>query len=159
MLHVGIYKSHRKCCEWNGEYNLCISSKYETAPWADFWGLEGGGHQQQQKKNLFQVVAASQYLKKLKQREQNSSAVLHNFVVATGQSVWNVPLCLESRPFQLQSPARDGHGEATRRWAATLGRAASNSPVLRGFCCGDGKSPMELCTWGLDQRCIECETS
>lgn len=41
------------------------------------------------------MLAASQYCEKLKQQEQNSSAVLHNFMAATGKSVWNVSLCLQ----------------------------------------------------------------
>lgn len=33
----------------------------------------------------------------LKQPEQNSSAVLHNFMAATGKTMWNVSLCLCDR--------------------------------------------------------------
>lgn len=89
---------------------------------------------------VFQMLAASQYCEKLKQQEQNSSAVLHNFLAATGKSMWNVSLCLCDR-FNCKRTVEIAMGNDNQRVSnATTGISSGT----RARCLGRGTEATDL---------------
>lgn len=96
------------------------------------------------------MLAASQYFEELKQWEQNSSAVLHNFMAATGQSIGNVSILPTTVTL-----SRDRDGEIGAYQHQLWTEPPTTVSTGESGCLPGGRTQPDLVLGQpLDQRCL-----